>query len=460
MSNDDFSIKVALDFDKKDLKGLENDVQKAVSSGAKKAESISNTISKKASEIQAAASSSIYKYGSNHLKTKAILGDLSRAQKAKSTSKIYTEKEKIESIRSEYQKGRHDSFSRINKTREEYQKGRHESLSRINKTREEREALKKEYQKNRQESLLRMSRMRESDLGERIASRNKKTSHQKMSDLFKNVRSISFSSMKSAYGITSLVSKLGPAGAVAGTVLAAGLGVGKAIKWAGDKTLNYSSLSMGAGGYTSGDMAALTSGAVPGINKGIGKSLADSFSINAPYLSRGYLPRRANVLSRATQAVSLYKGGMHGIRNLFSLKDSDSEKQVYTKIFSDIHNFMKEGKVNAAVRLGSSFQIPKKAVLEAKYNKNINSLISKTGSSGSWKGFDNLTNAALKQTSAIDHLTGQFNKLAAVVTNITNSMSKAASKSPSKGPMDSMLSEMLNFNPLNISPGNSPKGNR
>lgn len=411
MGNDDFTIKVSLDFDDKDLSKLEGDVRKAVNNGSRKSESISSTVSRKVSEMQSDASSSIYKYGVNHLKTRAILGDLNKAQKVQSTSFIQSEREK-------------------------------------------RESFKTDYQQKKQDSSIRMSSMRESDLGDRIDSRKKRLSGQKMSNLFRNVRAISLSSFKSAEGITSMVSKLGPAGLAVGAALAGGLGLGKLVKWGGNKALEYSGAALGGGGYTTGDMAALMSGGVSGINRNIGQNMAQSISENSPFLSKGYLPRQAMVLARATQAVSLYKGGMAGIRNLDSIKSSDSEKSIYSKLFSDFRYYMSKGMPNAAIRLGGSFGLSRQSVLAAKYIPDINKRIKGAGSSGLWKSFDGTAQAALKQTSAIDHLTSQVNKLAAVIVNATTAIS---SINPKKQ-MNSMFPNPMTYDPFHIAPGNSAKG--
>lgn len=404
MPNDDFTIKVSLDFNEKDINKLREDVKKAVNHGSRDAAPVKSSIaSRKVSEIESEASASVYKYGTNHIKTKSILSDLTKAKRAEHYENVFSEREKRESIKTEAQ-----------------------------------------------QSVLNTRKMREKSLRDKVENKKPPQRMGKMDEMFKHIRSISFSSGKSASGIVNLVSKFGALGVTLGTIAAGAYGVMRLVSWAGNKDIGYASGALGAEGYSAGGIAALSSGVVPGINRDIGQNIAQAISDNAQVLSSSYLPRKANLLGRATQGVAMYKGGMEGIKNLFSLRSDATEKDIYSMIFSDIKGFMARKMPNAAVSLGAQFGLSKEAVLAAQFAPDINQGITKTGETGRWKDFDNLTQAALRQTAAMDNLTGQVNKLAAVITDFVNKGQAATVRHDKFDPI---------WNHFHFSaPGNSSKG--
>jgi hypothetical protein len=447
MSNNDFTIKVSLDFNEKDIDKLRDDVKKAVNSGSRSS-SVGRTgvISKKVSEIEAEASSSIYKYGTNHIKTKSILGDLSKAKRVEHSENIFSEREKRESIKTE-------SLQSILNSRhireKEFKDKRAKHNENIFSEREKRESIKTESQ----QSILNARRIREKELKDKVDGKETKKKNAKIDEMFRNIRSISFSSGKSASGIVSLAARMGPIGMVLGTIAAVGYGIKSLVSWAGNKNIGYASAALGASGYSTGEMAALKSGDVLGVNKDIGNSIADAITLNAQTLSPNYLPRRAEVAARALRGVAMFTGGdTSGIRNLLNIKKNMSEKDIYSMVFSDIRGYMKSGNVNAAVGLGEGFTLSKEAVMASQYT-DINKGIEKTGNTGMWRDFNNLTQSALSQTSYADGLTAFLNKFAAAITEVTNKIGNAGRK---------LEASHYNLYPLENymipAPGNSPKG--
>ena len=414
MANDNYTIKVNLDFDKSKLKELENDVKKAVKKGSSEGfssdGSVGETIKKKISEMQSSASDSVYKYGTNHLKTNSVISDLKKAQKGL--------------LQLDMLNSRKSSSEKIN------------------------------------DSRVRQQAMRESSQSSRLDRQKTSYQKQKFSELFRNVKQISSSSLTTAGGITSLISKIGPVGMAVGAGLGAIFGAGKAVKWAANKSIQYSSGALGSG-YTPGEMAALSSGQVKNINSDIGKNIAASIQGNKLMLNPSNIFRSGHLSKRAILATAQF-GATGSVKNLIGVGSGVNERQIYSRLFSDIRSLMSSGNNAGALSLGRSFGLSDEAVLALKsFNSNVNGDITKAGK-GKFSSFDNLSTSALNQSSAIDNLTGKINLLAATIINFVNQVSQHPAKTIAEDmiiPLD-FYREGKHLYHEYVAPGNSPKGSR
>ena len=321
---------------------------------------------KKRSEIVNDLQSNIYKYGNNHLKTRANISDLSRNERLLNYVKSQRTKEEEKKTSQEKPS---DTYKNQFKTTSSIFTKMHQSLKSLDET--------------GKHSLISLSNI--------------------------------------ASGIYAVGRMLGPAGLVAGGVIGAAFFALKAVNSAANSILNYSSQAFGSS-YTTGELAALLNGKI--VNKDVGENIAQSIDANKLTLSSSNRFREAQLAATVTPLMVQFNDKT--FNNLRHSGRDESQRQIEDTLFNDIR---KTKNVSAALAIGQAYGLSEETVLALnKIKPDVGTQIGQQGNQ--YKSLNKLTSESFSDTGAISKLAGDINLVAIpailhfaeVIKNITSNI--------------------------------------
>lgn len=407
------------------------------------------TLREKEKQITSNTNSIYYKYGANHLQSRAVVSDLAKTRKSINTIEVGEKLKEKQELDVDYKKNRNEAMYG----------------DEAKAKRNEKHDLDVEYKKNRNTAQ---------ELRAKEKADSKQSSYFNIpvfSQMLTHLKSVDETGKKSLLSLGSIGSILssagraiGPVGFALGGVAALVAGALKAVSAASNADLGYASTSFGSG-FSTGEIASLGGGEVYG---DVGRNLASSISQNKLLLSPNNRLRQAQLNELVTNTIQQF-GGYKDFNDLRFITSKMTQKEVYARLISDIGKTKNQA---AALSIGGALGLSDETVLGIQ-TIGARNVLQKTQEQGAQnKNLNNLTAESFNQASTISSLAAKINLwLIPAIINLTKTFTTLNASTPKTNPYNPISTQLGigggawhpgNFlyhpNSGTTPAGNSPKG--